>query len=96
MKIPTAEEREALEEIKSKAILIKAWGNFYKCENNIFYSFAKSEITPHASGTWFNCGEEETRQLREAVLAGNFEVKTKIHRGGRVYRLPSEWVEEKK
>ncbi len=88
------EQREKREEIASKAILLKIWNNYFKVEDNIFYSFGKSIKTPYASGTWFRCREEEVERLREAILAGNFETKTKIPHSGRIFRLPSEWMEE--
>ena len=89
------ELKEEKELIASKAILFKIWGNYFKYENNVFFAFAKSDLVTYASGCWFNCGAEEIHRLHETILAGNYEIMTSINRSGKVYKRPSEWMEEK-
>ena len=86
------QKRKEEEKKDSETILLKIWGNFFKSRNGEFFSFGKSSELSSACGCWFNCGEEEVERLREAILAGNFEAVRQIHRKGRVYRLPGEWI----
>lgn len=84
------EKREEKELLKSKAILFKVWNNYFKSEGGVFFSFGKGDTGN--SGSWFNCGEEEVKRLREAILAGNYEVKKRIGNTGKIYQHPSEWM----
>ena len=88
------ELRKEKEVTQSEAILMLIWGNYFKFENQKFHSFGRSSNTAYSVGSWFHCGEEEIERLREAILSGNFEVKKRIPRTSRIYRLPSDWMEE--
>jgi len=88
------EQRKQKELEASKAILFKVWNNYFKFEGNTFHAFGKGQNIPHSAGSWFKCGEDEIKRLREVILAGTFEVQKKIPGNFRVYRLPSDWMEE--
>lgn len=85
--------RQEREMKRSQAILFKVWNNYFKSEDGVFFSFGKGDGV-HTSGCWFNCKEEEIERLREAILAGNFEIRKRIGRIGKVYKHPSEWMEK--
>lgn len=68
-------------------MLFKLNENYYQWKDGKFLSFGKSEGTAYSIGSWFRCGEEESKRLRERIFSGQGEVKTRIPGKKKEYSL---------